>query len=389
MSEKLQQFPLPEPGPRVPRAEWPPNPKIGELSVETLETRGEDGKEDIGALYELVWKIYGLRKEDIFKTAPSGRVWTESILLKIAVLSLEGWTNEKLAAFVNKERPTAENEEQKSFSGADVAVAKTKYITDEIKELVRASKKRLTETRSTGETMERIAKTRAETKEREGWPKRQVWIVSGTFNPNMFPFADDRGQGLVYSTEPTAVRIEHMYPDRKFFPDRKEGYSSEPTPMVLWDFKRANIYAPSPTLETVLTETDIPFSSVNGEIKIAERYFSSFEDIYRMMLEQNQFLYEGKDGGPLRKNGQVNYFFVRGKDGKDCVMGVYLKPPLAHLSRQDWKIYERQFKEGTATKPPVRTKWVYQILVSDMKSDGKTGSTFYRNIARLVYPEQG
>lgn len=96
--------------------EWPCNPPIGQLTLEHRDEPGETEK-----LYALLQRRFGLSKEDVFKKFHKrGKVWSEAEMLRLALLSLDGRTNEEIAeAFDDVRDP--------EFFASSILIASMKY----------------------------------------------------------------------------------------------------------------------------------------------------------------------------------------------------------------------------------------------------------------------
>lgn len=83
--------------------EIPPKPKSVTFEHLSLSTQGGEAERDY--LYALLESWYGVKKEDVFKTMPTGAVWDERRMLKIAILTREGWDGTKIANALQDTNP--------------------------------------------------------------------------------------------------------------------------------------------------------------------------------------------------------------------------------------------------------------------------------------------
>lgn len=112
-------------------------PPIGQLKPHHLKAPFDAPLGATEYLYEIIERRYGIRKEEIFQKMPSrcSSHWSEVVLLKVAILCMEGWTNERIAqAFDDESGPDS------IVSNESIRTHKCKYLTGTVRAIADRNK---------------------------------------------------------------------------------------------------------------------------------------------------------------------------------------------------------------------------------------------------------
>jgi hypothetical protein len=99
-------------------------PKPAKVTIEHLTLRGKTGMVEKAYLYSLVESWYGIKKDEIFKKAPTHPLFDERALLKVLVLTQEGWSSDDIALALDPPREGREPE----IEGLAVNRARSVYL---------------------------------------------------------------------------------------------------------------------------------------------------------------------------------------------------------------------------------------------------------------------